>query len=286
MTIILRDDDIDNIEGMKVALTAVEAALFAKARGLLTAPPRQHVTCPGGDIVFTSGAVTEPRSIAGFRAYNTFPHSKQDQVVVVWDTDMGALKGIVLGGKLGELRTGAIGGIAIKYMSDPGATQIGILGSGAQARTQLLAAIAVRTITGVRVFSRSIDARRAFADAMSSETALPVESVSSAEEAVHNADIVLCATTSNTPIMRASWLKPGAHVNTVGPKSADAHELGLDVADIASLIATDSLEQMRAYGDGFFLDRSPHAERVVDLADLAAGGCVARSHGNETTLFC
>lgn len=286
MTIILHDDDIDTLEGMKLALAAVETALLARARGMLTAPPRQHVACPGGDIVFTAGAVTAPGSIAGFRAYDTFPHSKQYQVVVVWDTAIGTLKGIVLGSKLGELRTGAIGGIAIKLMSDPGATQVGILGSGAQARTQLLAAMAVRTLTSVRVFSRNSDAQRAFAEAMSSETGLPVESVSSAEEAVHNADIVLCATTSNTPVMRASWLKPGAHINTVGPKSADAHELGLDVADIASLIATDSLEQARAYGDGFFLDGSPHSARIVDLADLAAGTRGARSHGDETTLFC
>lgn len=286
MTIILRDDDIDSREAMTLALAAIETALQARTKGLLTSPPRHHIVCQQGEIVFTAGALAGPRPLAGFRAYDTFRQSQQDQVVVVWDSEIGVMKGIVLGRKLGELRTGAIGGIAIKYMSDPGATRLALIGAGAQARAQLLAAMAVRTITGVRVYSRDDSARRAFAKAMSTEMGLVVESVSSAEEAVRNADIVVCATTSTTPVICASWLKPGAHINTVGPKSAGRHELGLDVADAADFIATDSLEQVRAYADGFFLDGSPHLGRFADLADLADGNCSPRPCGHETTLFC
>ena len=284
---ILKDEDLASVALMPVAIDALETAFLAKAAGRLVSPPRHHVSFPGhGDLVFTVGGVLGEEPLAGFRVYETFNGTEHSQIVAVWSADNAKLKGIILGERLGQIRTGAIGGLAIRHLSASNARTVGVLGSGAQARTQLIAAATVRDITAVRVFSRDERNRTAFAAEMQHELGIVVDPVDSVAEAAADADIVLCATNSNVPTIHASDLKPGAHINSVGPKTLRGHELSLDIADATDLIVTDSLEQTRAYASPFFLAGSRAEHRVRELADIVANNALGRTSPHDTTLFC
>lgn len=287
MAIILGDSDLDRLPVMQIAIAAIEEAILARSAGNLVSPPRHNVSFAGkGDLVFTIGGTLDEASIAGFRVYDTFRGARHEQIVAVWSAETAELQGLIIGTRLGEIRTGAIGGIAIRYMSSPDARTVGIIGSGQQARAQLEAVALVRELTHVRVYSRSEQRRHIFASEMENRLGIPVEPVDTPRRAVSKADIVICATTSLTPVIEAGWLKPGVHVTTVGPKTVGEHELGLDVAEAADLVATDSLEQVRAYKAPFFLHGSPSAERMVDLAAIVSGKIIARQTPDQTTLFC
>ncbi|WP_183705937.1 ornithine cyclodeaminase family protein [Rhizobium sp. BK049] len=284
---ILMDKDIDDSGLMAVAIDALETAFHARAANRLISPPRHHVSFPDrGDLVFTVGDIMGEKPLAGFRVYDTFDGAEHAQIVAVWPADDARLKGIVLGSLLGSLRTGAIGGLAIRHLGAPDAKIVGIIGSGAQARTQLAAAAAVRNLDHARVYSRDEKNRAAFASEMQLALGLKAEPVDSVSKAVDEADIVICATTSQTPVLHAGDLKAGAHVNTVGPKTLHGYELGLDLADAAAVIATDSPEQARAYPSPFFLTGSGSDSRLVDLADIIAGKASGRRSPEEITLFC
>lgn len=284
---ILTDADLGRQDFMAIAIDAVTESFRLKSRGDFVAPPRHSVPfADKGSLVFTIGGSISNESVAGFRVYDTFHGERHEQLVAVWRTGTAELIGIVTGEKLGAVRTGAIGGVAIRHMSNPDARRVGVLGSGQQARTQLEAAAAVRKLEHVSVFSRSDESRRAFALEMSERLHVPVEPVASAQMAVEEADIVLCATSSTVPVIEAAWLKLGTHVNTVGPKTIAAHEIGLDVATRAGTIATDSLEQMNAYDKPFFLTGSPSESLVCDLAQIACGNIPGRRTREEITLFC
>ncbi|MFT4182873.1 MAG: ornithine cyclodeaminase family protein [Rhizobium sp.] len=287
MAIILGDSDLERIPAMALAVEAIEEAFFARSAGDLVSPPRHSVSfAEKGDLIFTIGGTTDNASIAGFRVYDTFRGARHDQIVAVWSTQTAELQGILIGTRLGEIRTGAIGGVAVRHMSSPDATTVGIIGSGQQARAQLEAASLVRQLSYVRIYSRSERNRYQFALEMEERLGIPVEAVDSPRCAVRDADIVICATSSLTPVIKAEWLKPGAHINTVGPKMVDEHELGLDVAAAAHLIATDSPEQVKAYRMPFFLEGTPSGERMVDLAAIVSGKLAARDRPGQTTLFC
>ncbi|QYA15043.1 ornithine cyclodeaminase family protein [Rhizobium sp. AB2/73] len=284
---ILKDEDLCPAAIMRGAIDALEAAFRAKAAGKLVSPPRHHVSFPDrGDIVFTVGGIDGERPLAGFRAYETFAGEQHSQVVAVWRADTAELRGIILGERLGQIRTGAIGGIAIRHLSAATARTVGIIGSGTQARTQLIAAAAVRDISAARVFSRNPRNCAAFAEEMQLQLRIAIEPVTSAAEAVADADIVLCATSSDVPVIDASDLKAGVHINTIGPKTLKGHELGLDIANMASIIATDSPEQTRAYASPFFLSGTAYEERMLDLAAIVAGHVAGRTSPLDTTLFC
>ena len=199
---IVTDKELEDRGLMSVAIDALEGAFFARAGDRLVSPPRYHVSFPGhGDLVFTVGGVLGDRPLAGFRIYETFGGA--DQIVAVWSADDATLKGIFIGERLGSLRTGAIGGVAIRHLSAPSARTIGILGSGVQAKSQLMAAAAVRKLERARVYSRDEKNRAAFADEMQRALGLEVEPAGSVRAAVDDADIVICATTSPTPIIHA-----------------------------------------------------------------------------------
>ena len=284
MTKILRDDDLVGSELMGIAINALDAAFLARTQDQMISPPRHHVSFSNrGDLVFTVGGMLGEKPLAGFRVYETFDGVEHSQIVAVWSVEDAKLKGIVLGERLGNIRTGAIGGVAIRHLSSPDAKIIGILGSGAQARTQLAAATTVRQITSARVYSRDEKNRTTFAQEMERELGIEVRPVGSVLDAARDADIVICATTSSTPIIHASDLKPGVHVNTVGPKTQRGYELGLDIADVA---ATDSPEQTRAYASPFFLAGSGNEHRMADLADIIAKREIGRRSSQDTTLFC
>ena len=287
---VLTDEDILPLLDMRDLIALMEEFLRARRSGNAVAPPRHSVEfAPFGRLVFTIGGLnTAALSLAGFRVYDTFPTADGEfdaQTVAVWDSRRGALLGMIVGWALGAWRTGALGGVAIKYMSRHSARRCAVLGSGRQARTQLLAAAACRSLTEVRVYSRDPERRRQFATELSGMTNLDVQPVASARDAVEQADLVLCATNSKTPVLEANWLSPGTHVNTLGPQLLSAHQLPVDIAGRVTLLAADAVEQVKSQPEPYFLAGSTVWNQLQDLATLIA---VTRpTHvEDDISLFC
>jgi ornithine cyclodeaminase len=290
MTVILHDPEIAPLLDMNALIPVMEDFLRAGADGRTVAPPRHAVNFfDSGQLVFTIGGFDRAgHSLAGFRVYDTFASANPDislQLVAVWNSETGALLGVLLGRLIGEWRTGALGGVAIRYMARPDAKTCAVIGSGKQARTQLLATMASRNILETRVFSRDATKCAQFAEALSRETGARVYSTGSPREAVEGADIVLCATNSPPAVFETAWLSPRAHVSSVGPKLRTAHELPLDIADRVTFLASDSPKQMSAYREPHMISDYPIFGRMTDLADIVAGK-ITRPIGDGVTLYC
>jgi ornithine cyclodeaminase/alanine dehydrogenase-like protein (mu-crystallin family) len=289
MLLVLTDEDILPLLEMRDLIPLMEEFLRARHADETVTPPRHTVEFePFGKLVFTIGGLNSgDRALAGFRVYDTFP-SPDDafdaQTVAVWDSKRGSLLGLVVGWALGEWRTGALGGVAIKHMSRPDARRCAVLGTGGQARTQLLAAAACRSLTEVRVYSRDPEHRRKFAAELATRIEADIQPTASAREAVEHADVVISATSSKTPVLETKWLSPGTHVNALGPKMLNEHELPTDIAERVTLLATDSIEQANGYHQPHFLAASAVWNRLQDLATLVAARTSPRS-GDDITLF-
>jgi ornithine cyclodeaminase/alanine dehydrogenase-like protein (mu-crystallin family) len=266
MVRVLSDHDIDRVP-FSIILNAVRAHVLADFLGQTISPPRHAAEFGDGGIIFTVGGNAD---FAGFRAYETFSKpalENDDQLVAVWDRATRRLSGLAIGERLGALRTGALGGAAIDRMAPKQVRKLAVIGAGLQAETQMIAACAVRSFGKIAVFSRAMENREAFAARMELLLKENVGSSGSAELAVRDADVVILATNSSIPVIEPSWLKPGAHVNTLGPKNAFAHELPLDLPDHAALIASDSPQQIAAMGAEHMLHGHPANSRLLHLGD-------------------
>ena len=140
---------------------------------------------------------------------------------------------------LGQIRTGVAGGYATDLLANPEAETLGVIGTGFQARTQVEAIRAVRPIKTVRVWSRSEEKRRKFADDCSAQA------MDSATDAVRGAQIVITATNSAEPVLEDGWIAPGTMINAMGSNVACRRELPSELVRRATLVAVDSLEQAK-----------------------------------------
>lgn len=264
--IILTDDQVKEALTPAEAVQVMEKVFLARANGQTVSPPRWEMPFPEGRLTFTAGSV--PQGV-GFRAYVRGGFAHDDQVVMVWDRESGALKGIVVGEALGVLRTGAIGGVAVKYMSPAKASTLALIGIGRQATSQLACIAAVRPLKEVRVFSRNYEKNEAFCKKTS--RAFPdliFVNHEIARDALKGTEIIVTATTSKTPVVKANWVAKGAHISTLGTKGRRVREVDEAIVQQAKWIATDSPDQAINYPDGTILDGT--GQTLLDLAGLIA----------------
>jgi ornithine cyclodeaminase len=282
--LVLTDSDVRRHIDASVAVPKMEDALRELAAGTLVAPPRFSLDTPKGSLVFTAGAATGSERSLGFRVYDTFPGTSTDtsQLVVVFDSESGGLRGIVIGGLIGALRTGALGGVAIKYLARSNAAVLALIGAGLQARAQLHASMAVRAFRKVYVSSRTEASALSLRDEIKTRYAVECIAPCAPKEALADADVAICATDSASPVIEATWVRAGTHVTTVGPKFRGAHELPPELGQRANLVTTDSLAQLRAYGS-FFI---PDGVRIVGLEEVVLGRVIARQSADDVTLYC
>ena len=186
------------------------------------------------------------------------------------------------------MRTGAASAVATKHMARPDAGSVGIIGTGWQARSQVVAISRVRPVALVKCHSRNAQHRDAFAEEMVQELAAEVVPVETAADAVDGVDIVVTATTAKDPVLRGEWLRPGVHINAIGSNWADKRELDAEAVRRSDRVAVDDLQQARQEcGDLIAaVDAGALAwERVAELAQVVNGTVQGRVSPREITLF-
>ena len=158
-------------------------------------------------------------------------------LVILFDIKRLVPLAIVQDGELQRVRVGCTSAIAAKCLARVDASRVGIIGTGWQAETQLLALARVRDIRAVRAYSTEPEHASSFAERMTGRLGLPVTAAPSAHDAIHEADIVVLATNSHDPVIAGEWLTPGQHVNSV-----QSHELDDATLERAAIIAVRSVE--------------------------------------------
>jgi ornithine cyclodeaminase/alanine dehydrogenase len=282
----LREEEVRGVFSMRDALTAVERAFQALGTGEAKNEPRRRVQLPHS-MLNVMPAAWVSRGYFGFKYYTV-----GSQGIRFWfhllDANTGALLAVMQADRLGQQRTGAATGIATKFLSRADSATVGIVGTGWQAESQLEALSAVRPIRRIRCFGRDGSRRLSFAKTMSSRLGIDVLAADSAKEAVQDADIVVAATTSSSPVIVGKWLRPGTHVNAMGANRIDARELDDDVIRRSALITVDSVEQAKLEAGDLVqpIEKGLLTWRKVrDLSDVVSGKIRGRKADDEITVF-
>ncbi len=209
-------------------------------------------------------------------------------LVILLDAANGTPLAILDGAALTAIRTGAAAGLATQILARPEAGAAAIFGSGVQARTQLEAVCAVRPIREAMVFDQDAPAAARYALEMSEQRGIPVRAARDPAEALRNASVVCCATTSRTPVFDDGHLAPGAHVNGVGSWKPEAAEIPVETVLRARVVVDHRESAMEEAGDLLMplrqgLIRAEHFK--TELGEVLAGRCPGRQNASEITLF-
>ncbi len=277
MVLIANDTEVAEF-GIEKSISILERCFVEHCHGTLESPPRLHAELTDGKLVFTAGG-SNMNHVAGFRVYTTFPEDQQ--LTVVYDSASGHLEGVVEGSLLGVYRTASIGALSIKYMSSSDAHSLGIIGSGVQAFHQALAAIRMRNFSSIYVHSRNPSHLHSFADRLRKYTDLPVHELGSSGEVAAMSDVMITATRSSSPLFRPQSVRKGAHIVAVGRKSIGNSEIDPALAELCTVLATDSPIQLKNYDP-------PHVmagKSVIDLSEIICGKQPGRISHEDVTMF-
>jgi ornithine cyclodeaminase/alanine dehydrogenase-like protein (mu-crystallin family) len=252
------ESDVQELLPVSEAIRLMRMAFEAMKNGRAQNQPRRRLILESGSVLHSmAGAVG---NYFGTKFYSTNPRYGAHFYFFLYDSKTAQPLAMMEANYLGQIRTGAASGYATDLLANPKAATLAIIGSGFQARTQLDAIRAVRPIQNVRVWSRSEEKRRKFAEECS------VTAANSAEEAVRGADIVVTATNAKDPVLESDWISDGALVNAMGSNVATRRELPAGLLKRAALVAVDSLEQAKIEAGDLILADS--WSNVVELQNV------------------
>ena len=284
----LKNTPIDQILSMSEMIDAIEDALKALAEGRGYDLPRRRIHHPNRMIFgLLPGSVN---GAMGAYLQTDLDRRIHHESVVLYSAETGEPLIFFQDCSINEQRTGAAGGIGAKYLARPGARRAAILGSGVHAQTQLKAAGAVRSLTQVKVFSPTAAHCIACVEKMQRELQMDVKAASSAQEALEDADIVITATNSRTPVFDGSWLKEGTHITSVanGDKIRTRQEIDDTTIRRSDPIYITSKETVCANESDIFRavrEQVVSWDRVHEIANLLLGKSPGRTNDDQITLY-
>ena len=241
MALFLRDGEVAQCVSMEAMLDGIETMQRHYGAGQAYNLGRRKVIAESGMLSVMGGGLFYA-GLLGVKTYTVVRGAYSFQVSL-YDAATGKLLCYTQANRLGQLRTGATTGVAVKHLANPGPLTVGLIGTGGQALTQLQAIAQVREVAQVKAFSRNADRRQAFASAAAESTGLAVAAVASNEEAVRDCDLVIGIAATMEPVVRGEWLQDGATVIGAGPTTWRAQEVDEATLQRADKLFVDSLEQ-------------------------------------------
>jgi ornithine cyclodeaminase/alanine dehydrogenase-like protein (mu-crystallin family) len=264
---------------MRAAIDALEAAFAA---GVPPVPLRMHASTPDGELLLMPAAGHQG---VGVKLISLTPANPDrglpfvQGVYTLFDAGTQEPVASIDGAALTALRTGAVSGLATRWLARPGSRRLVVFGAGVQARSHVEAMRAVLDLEDVALVARTVARAETLAAEIGARAGTP--------EDVRAADVVCTCTTSPAPVVDGDDLRPGAHVNAVGAYTPDTREVGtaavararvvVETREVAAAEAGDLLIPIR--------EGAITADHVVaDLEQLVTGAAVRRSP-EDVTLF-
>lgn len=274
---------------MADAIQAVAEGFRALSDGRAHAPARVGVPLREGGVTLAMPCSIEGLPYASVKVVSVAPANLGfgipliSATLVLLDVTTGSPLALLDGTSLTALRTGASGGVAARALALGDARILALFGVGAQARTQLLAAVAVRPLTEVRVVARDpahVAAFLAWARSVPELAAVSLREATAAD-ALRGAHIVITATSSATPVFDGALLEAGVHITAVGSFRPTTREL--DAATVrGARIVVD--EREAAFVEAGEL-QGLRPEDAVEIGAVLAGTAVGRRSDDERTIF-
>jgi len=261
MVRVLSSGDVAAVLKLDELLPVIEDAFRKQGRGEVERPERPHYPIGTGlesDEPLGTG-LAMPAYVHGEETFATKLVSVHEgnvdrdvptinAQVVVADAATGQPLAFVEGNRITGARTGCIGGLATREMASR-PVRLGLLGAGTQARWQARAIATATDLERVRIYAPD-ETRVECAEDLSAEfDAVEVAAVTSPEEAIEDANVVVTATTSPKPVFPGDQLEPGTLVVGIGAYTAEMQEIDPTTFDRAARIFADVPEEVAEIGD-------------------------------------
>ena len=290
------DSEIRNSISLKEAIPAIEESLaaYSSGRAILPGVINLDLSEFEGEVHVKAAYLLGDdyyviKVASGFYKNPLHGLPAGDGLMLVYKARTGELAAILFDrGYLTDLRTAAAGAVAAKYLARADLRHVAVIGSGVQARLQLLALAEVRAFSEVSVWSRQPENVEQYVNDMTEVfPEVKFHPFPSPEEAVREADLIITATASRQPLVKAEWLKPGVQITAMGSDGPEKQELYPEVLARADFVFCDSIDQCRRLGEVHHaLQAGVISEDKIsgEIGELVLGRKVGRRSAEDITV--
>ena len=299
-TLLITGRQVKKLLAMEDVLGAVEDAFKHKGLGKVQMPPKIYVFYDkfDGDLR-TMPSYVEDMDVSAVKIVNVHPRNAKEHglrtvmgLLVLVSPETGAPLAIMDATHITDMRTGAASAVASKYMANDNPKTLGIIGTGNQAKTQMLAMITqYDCFDEVHLFD--IDHERAKATARQFKRKYgpklgEVVAADTAEEAVEGRDIVITATSSRAPVVMNEWISEGTHINCIGADAPGKQELDPMILKRARVIIDDWDQAVHSGEINVPLSKGEITNDDIDgeIGEVVARHRTGRRSKKEVTVFC
>jgi ornithine cyclodeaminase len=293
--LVLSAVDVRELLDLDALVDALEAAMIDLSSGRMSLPPRVSARVDDRHgVLFAMPAFLPSADALTTKLVSLFPENREvpthQALICCFDPQTGTPLAVMDGTYITATRTAAGSALSTRHLARSDAEVATVIGTGVQGRSHAGALARLGTLRTIRIAGRD-DAKVDAVVGALREDGLPVEAARSIEEAVRDADVVCAATHPARPVVLRAWLKPGAHVTSVGYNTAGTGEIDSDLVRDALVVveSTDavlaptpsgSIEIHRAIDAGLL-----SADDLVEIGAICAGSAPGRTSAEQLTLY-
>ncbi len=289
----LNRKDVESLLDMKEALEVVEEAFRQHGLKKVQMPPKLYLYFKkhNGDLR-TMPAYLEEQDITGVKIVNVHPDNPKKglptvmALVILNSTETGAPIAVMDGTYLTNMRTGAAGGVAVKYLARKNAKTVGFVGTGNQAVTQLLGIKEVIDIEEIKATSTQEKHTLAFKKEIEKIISCDIVPKKSVKE-VCDCDIIVTTTPSREPIVMNEWISDGTHINAIGADAPGKEELDPKILKRARGVVDDIPQASHSGEVNVPLSKKLISEKDIccEIGEVVAGKKKGRMKDSDITVF-
>lgn len=296
---LISKEEIEKVLDMEKSIKLVEKVYEAHGRGQVLMPAKitldtgegNHWPPYGGSYNAMPAYIGGEVDISGIKWVWGFNDNRAKGipyiggVIILNEARTGEILAIMDGSYITDIRTGASGGVACKYLASPDSKVVAIIGGGVQGRMNARAVAQVLKPEEIRIADICQEAAEACARQLTEELGLPVRAVDGNREACEGADVIITVTVADEPLVQKEWLKKGVTVLSLG----SFQELDPEIPLTCHKLVVDSWEQNAHRGEllklvqrGLLREESIHGE----MPDIVVGRKSARENREEIICAC
>lgn len=293
MTRVFYADQIKKIIDHLDITTQLEDGFVAYSQGRVVVPPVGELIFekPPGDTHIKYGYIKEDdyfviKIASGFYENYKLDLPSSSGLMLLFSQKSGCLESILIDeGYLTDVRTAVAGQIAAKYLAPKNIKAIGVFGTGIQARMQVEYLKPVTDCKTVVVWGRNKDGFDSYQSEME-KLGYTVQATTDAEGVTRQCNLIITATPSRTPLIRADQLMPGTHITAMGSDTSEKQELGSEILKQADIVVADSIEQCLTRGEVHKAIKAGciHKDEVIELGNVIAAPDMGRTSENQLTV--
>ena len=292
-------DEIRLLLDTNSLIDEIEAGFVLYSDGKVNVPPVgfMHFDDPPGDVHIKYGSIEDDdywvlKIASGFYQNPSLGLQASDGVILVFSQRSGALE-LVLHDRcwLTDMRTAAAGAVAARHLAPRKIDNVGVIGTGVQARMQLEMLCSVVEAKSALIWGRNEAKVGKMIGELKLSAALlaagmEVRAAESVEELADQSRLIVTATSAHEPVLRADQVQPGTHITAMGSDDDGKQELDVALLGKADRIVADSISQCSQYGECVHAINAGviSLDDITELGAVVSGSTDGRTSDDQMTI--